>query len=166
MKEHVAKLSYLHMAPRKVRLLANLIKGMPVNRAEAQLLFNRRRPAGVLLKLLRSAIANAKAQKLSSDRLYVKSIQVNKGPMMKRSLPRARGMATPIQKKMSHITLVLAEGESKKDDFVIVRPKKTPKPTATPRTPKPKTALQEKTDGTSTPSKPSVLKRIFRRKSI
>ena len=106
-KEYTAKLSYLRMAPRKVRSVGDLIKGLPANEAEAQLLMQTRRPSKPLLKLLRSAIANAKNNGLADlHHLYVASVRVDGGPMLKRMLPRARGSASPIQKKMSHVTLM------------------------------------------------------------
>jgi large subunit ribosomal protein L22 len=96
------------MTPRKVRLVADLVRGLSANEAEAQLVMQRRRAAKPLLKLLRSAIANAKQNgKTNIDTLYVQSIEVNQGPMLKRYLPRARGSASPIEKKMSHVTLTL-----------------------------------------------------------
>jgi large subunit ribosomal protein L22 len=110
MKTQTAKLRYLHIAPRKVRLVANAIKGLSVNEAEAQLLMSPRRPASDLIKLLRSAVANAKHNaQLSPERLFVKEIRVDQGPMLERYMPRAMGRATAIQKKSSHVTLVLAE---------------------------------------------------------
>jgi large subunit ribosomal protein L22 len=124
-KVYTAKLSYLRMAPRKVRSVGDLIKGLPANEAEAQLLMQTRRPSKPLLKLLRSAIANAKSNGLSElHYLYVVNVRVDGGPMLKRMLPRARGSASPIQKKMSHVTLTLGVNEKLKSRFTIVPPKK------------------------------------------
>ena len=124
-KEYTAKLSYLRMAPRKVRSVGDLIKGLPVNEAEAQLLVQTRRPSKPLLKLLRSAVANAKNNGLADlGHLYVVNVRVDGGPMLKRMLPRARGSASPIQKKMSHVLLVLGVNEKLKSRFTIVPPKK------------------------------------------
>jgi len=110
MAKQTVQLNYLRLAPRKVRAVADLVRGLSVNEAEAQLIFERRRPAKALLKLLRSAVQSAKTTKqLSPDELYIERCTVDQGPMLKRSLPRARGMATMIQKKMSHVTLTLAE---------------------------------------------------------
>jgi large subunit ribosomal protein L22 len=124
------KLNYLRMAPRKVRSVADLIRGLTVNEAEAQLLSQRRRPSGAILKLLRSAVANAKNnRKLNPDHLFVTEIRVDQGPMLKRMLPRARGSASPIQKKMSNVTLVLGVNENQKaSQFKIVVPKKAKLP--------------------------------------
>jgi large subunit ribosomal protein L22 len=114
-----------------MRLVGDLMRGLSVNEAEAQLLHERRRAARPLLKLLRSAVADIKNSKkpLAIEKLYVQSIRVDQGPMLKRMLPRARGMATPIQKKTSHITLVLAESAKPlKSRYTIVVPKKTKLP--------------------------------------
>jgi len=112
-KENVAtaKLKYLHMAPRKVRLVANSIKGKHVVEAEAQLVYAPQRAAKPLLKLLRSAVSNAANKKLDKNKLVISSITVDEGLMLKRWLPRAMGRATPIQKKMSHVAIVLEEKE-------------------------------------------------------
>ncbi|MEK7520828.1 MAG: 50S ribosomal protein L22, partial [Patescibacteria group bacterium] len=100
-KKETARLNYLRIAPRKVRSVANLLKGLPINEAETQLIYERRRASHALLKLLRSAVRAAEeTKKISPQKLFVKSIRVDQGPMLKRSLPRARGIATPIQKKM------------------------------------------------------------------
>lgn len=105
-----AHLKYLRMSPRKVRLVAGIVKNKSVNEADAALGFLTRRAALPLRKLLKSAIANAKHNfNLEKDRLFVKSIRVDQGPVLKRFMPRARGMAAPIRKRSSHITLVLAE---------------------------------------------------------
>ncbi len=108
-----AKLRYLRISPKKVRLLANLIKGMTVERAEAELKARKNRSAISLLNLLKSAISNAvNVHKIDRQTLLVKSVRVDPGPAFKRILPRAMGRATPIWKRTSHITLVL---ESKED---------------------------------------------------
>lgn len=129
-EQQIAKLNFLRIAPRKVRSVAGLLRGLSVNEAEAQLLVQPRRAAQPLLKLLRSAVAGAKNNKhLNPDKLFVKILKVDQGPMMKRSLPRARGMATMIQKKMSHVTLVLEEkSEMVNPRFKIVVKKKVKLP--------------------------------------
>lgn len=122
------KLKYLHIAPRKARFVADLLKGLRADEAEAQLMFSSRRPSKPLLKLLQSAIANAKHNhQLDKEKLYVKSIAVNNGPMSKRFTPRARGSASEIQKKTSHINLVLGvRDETQKLKFNIkLKDKKT-----------------------------------------
>ena len=103
-----AQLNYLRIAPRKVRLVANLVKGMDAGRAELELKHSVKRSAIPILKLLKSGIANAKHNfQMDSTGLYIKDIKVNEGPVLKRSMPRAFGRAAPIRKKSSHIVLVL-----------------------------------------------------------
>lgn len=109
-----AKLRYLHISPRKVRLVASLIKGMDVKRAELELDKLPKRSSTPLLKLLKSAVNNA-ASNFQKDptALYVREMSVNAGPVMKRMRPRAFGRGALIRKRMSHITIVLDE---KKDN--------------------------------------------------
>lgn len=129
MKTQIAKINYLRIAPRKVRTVGDLVRGLPVNEAEAQLMNEQRRPAKMLLKLLRSAVANAKQnQKIDIAHLFVVNFRVDGGPMLKRHLPRAHGSASPIQKKMSNVTLTLGVNEKLKPKFTIVVPKKVKTP--------------------------------------
>jgi large subunit ribosomal protein L22 len=103
-----AKLNYLRIASRKVRLVANLIRGMDVKEAETQLRFMPKRASAPLLKLLNSAIANAKNNfNLEKNVLFIKKLTINQGPPFKRWRAGARGRANPIAKKTSHINLVL-----------------------------------------------------------
>lgn len=96
------------MAPRKVRLAAAAIKGKSAEEAEAVLEFLPKITARPLSKLLKSAIANAKHNfNIEKENLVVKNIAVDKGPTLKRFMPRARGMASPIRKRESHVTIVL-----------------------------------------------------------
>ena len=114
-KEIVAKLRHLRIAPRKVRLVAGLIRGQQVSRALALLDNAPKRAAQPMAKLLQSAIANAKNNfQLKEDSLYVARIAVDEGPKLKRWRPRAMGRAYGIQKKTSHITLVLSKVKSEK----------------------------------------------------
>ena len=111
-----ATLRYLHIAPRKVGLVVNALKGLSANEAEAQLLFRTKRSSHPVLKLLRSAVANAKNNfKLNPETLVIKEIRVDQGPMLKRFLPRAMGRATPIHKKMSHVSITLESKEKPKE---------------------------------------------------
>ncbi len=166
--QYTATLSFLRQAPRKVRSVGDLIKGLPVNEAEAQLLVQTRRPSKALLKLLRSAVANAKNNKVANvDYLYVESVRVDNGPMLKRMLPRARGSASPIQKKMSHVTLVLGVNEKlSRARFTIVPPKKTKLPPCQDvrtRNKKPKAAEKE---APKSKQAPGFWKRRFGRKVV
>lgn len=105
-----AKLKHLRISPRKVRLVAGLVRGLPADKALIQLQFSRKRAADSVLKLLNSAIANAENNfQLAKENLYVSEIKVDEGPTLKRWIPRAMGRATSIFKRTSHITLVLNE---------------------------------------------------------
>ena len=127
----IAKLKYLRIAPRKVRLIVRNLNGLSVNEAEAQLLFNKKRASQPLLKLLRSAMANAKNKGHTDiDRLYISSIRVDQGPVLKRWLPRAMGRVTPLQKKSSHIYLELKElSKAKPPKYRLPEKPKKPKKT-------------------------------------
>jgi large subunit ribosomal protein L22 len=102
-----ATLRYLRIAPRKTRLVVNLIRGKNVNEALGILQFTRRSASEPVRKLVESAIANAEAENADPDRLYVKTIYVDEGPTLKRYMPRAMGRATRINKRTSHVTCVL-----------------------------------------------------------
>jgi len=104
-----AKLRFTRIAPRKARLVADLIRGKRSEDALSILSFTPKAAARIIIKLLRSAIANADQKKIDVDRLYVKTIMVDQGPTMKRFMPRAMGRATTIRKRTSHITIVLDE---------------------------------------------------------
>ena len=113
-----AKLKHLRIAPRKVRLVADLIRLKDCSSAKAILKFTPKRATVPMLKLLNSAIANAKNNfQLDEKNLYISKLTVDEGPKLKRWRPRAMGRAYPIQKKTSHISLVLGEQkkESKKE---------------------------------------------------
>ena len=120
MKNIEAKLNYLRMSPRKIRLVASLISGKKVGEALAQLDFLAKRAAHPIAKLLKSAINNAKNNFKIKDEnnLKVKGITVDAGPTYKRSMPRARGMAYTIRKRTSKVTVTLAEDkpENKKQN--------------------------------------------------
>ena len=100
---------YIRMSPRKVRLLADLIRGKSVASAFVQLSVALKVSRGPLTALLKSAEQNALRQKMAADKLYIKRITVDGGPVLKRSRARAFGRAAPIRKRMCHITIVLAE---------------------------------------------------------
>lgn len=104
------KLRYLRVAPRKVRLIADQVRGRSVQEAIDLLRFDRKSAAIDLSKLIRSAVSNANAKGgVDVDNLVVKSIWVDQGPTLRRYLARARGSASRINKKTSHITVVLEE---------------------------------------------------------
>lgn len=105
-----AKLRFLRMSPKKVRLVVDVVRGLDVQKAESQLTFLQKGAARPVLKLLRSAIANAENNfKLKKDNLYLKRIFVDQGPALKRWRSRAFGRAAPILKRSSHITVILDE---------------------------------------------------------
>ncbi|MBI2046420.1 MAG: 50S ribosomal protein L22 [Parcubacteria group bacterium] len=111
-----AFLKNYRQSPRKVRVVANAIRGKRVPDALIALSVLPKRATTPLKKLLESAVANAKNTEGKNDMhaLFVKDIQVNKGVTLKRSMPRAMGRATPINKRSSHITIVLGEKENNK----------------------------------------------------
>jgi large subunit ribosomal protein L22 len=105
-----AKLRFVRVSPRKARLVADLIRGKGSEEAMNILTFTKKAAAKILIKLLKSAIANATQKKtIDIDRLYVKKIAVDQGPTLKRFQPRAMGRATTIRKRSSHITIILDE---------------------------------------------------------
>lgn len=110
MSEIKASLYNIRMSPRKVRLVANLISRMPATKAKAQLTFLVKKPAPLILKLLNSAVANAKHNfQLEEDNLRVEKIVVEAGATLKRWLPRAMGRASAIHKRTCSIILWLGE---------------------------------------------------------
>lgn len=105
-----ARLRYARIAPRKVRRIASVLQGLPVDEAEVRLQYLAPRGAQILLKVLRSAIANAKQNfDLDAKTLLVRDVVVNSGVVIKRFMPRARGVAYKIEKRTSHIDVVLTE---------------------------------------------------------
>lgn len=108
--EITARAKYIRMSPRKIRLVANLITGMDTDKAKWQLTFNKKVASNTLLKILNSAIANAKENYGADEKnLKVKSVTVDGGPALKRWMPRAHGRATPLRKETSHVELILVE---------------------------------------------------------
>ena len=96
-----------HSTPRKVRLVGDAVKGKSVEEALLVLSYMPKRAALPLKKLILSALANAKAD--SKSDLVVKDLRVDKGLVMRRSMPRARGSAAPIRKRFSHVRVILGE---------------------------------------------------------
>lgn len=107
--ETKAQAKYIRIAPRKVQVIVPAIKGRKVEEAIALLQFLPRKGARILNRVLHSAVANAGQNKVDIDTLVVKKILVDKGPTLKRWMPRAMGRATPILKRTSHITVILEE---------------------------------------------------------
>jgi len=105
-----AKAKFIRMSPTKIRLVANLIQKMPVEKALNQLRFINKLASGPVATLVKSAMANAEHNfELAKDNLFIKTLTVDEGPTLKRSMPRAHGRATPIRKRTSHINLILGE---------------------------------------------------------
>ncbi len=104
-----ATLTNYRQSPRKVRLVANAVKGKSIAQAEVELSYMPKRAADPIKKLIKSAAANATREGVSADSLVIKNIEVNQGLVMKRFMPRAMGSAKPIRKKMSHVTVALSE---------------------------------------------------------
>lgn len=102
-----ARLQFARIAPRKARLVADMVRGRPVEEALRLLAFTQKRSAPILGKLIRSAIASAtgKDPQVDVDKLIVATVFVDGGPTMRRYTPRAHGRATRIRKRTSHITL-------------------------------------------------------------
>jgi len=125
MQEATAKLKTYRQSPRKVRLVAKAIRGKRVSEALAMLSFTAKRPADPLHKLISSAVANAKGLSMPIENLVIKELKVDEGATLYRRRPRSRGMANPIRKRTSHVTITLAEGKPRK-----VKAKKLTKPKA------------------------------------
>jgi large subunit ribosomal protein L22 len=121
--------AYLHnyrQSPRKVRLVADLIRGKSVGDANTELSFLIKRAALPFQQLLASAVANAKMNfDMNPDNLYVSDVRVDKGVVLKRMMPRAMGRASRINKRTSHVLLVLAERGGEKTDISKAKVKKT-----------------------------------------
>lgn len=178
----ISKLKYLRIAPRKVRLVADLIRRKKVKEAQTILDFTIKGAAEPLSKLLKTAIADAHHNfQLDSSNLYISKITVDEGPKYKRWKARSRGIAAPIQKKTSHITLVLDEiassGKKAKKIKKIKKPaspakrgepvvaKTTADKEEAPKIEKPKFRPDTETE-TPKPKTSRGIKRIFRRKAF
>lgn len=173
-----AQLRHLRIAPRKVGLVTSLILGLSAKDAVNQLRVMSKRSSNPILKLLNSAIANAKNNfGINEDDLYVAHISVNKGVTLKRWLPRAFGRASAINKRSSHISLVLKSRTSKvaakksKTSVNLTEVKKVDtkdkkvvsgkEASGDKRTSRPALKEVNKAQGTS-----SIVKKVFRRKAI
>ena len=128
--EVIAKARHIRMSPKKVRLVVDLVRGMDVDRATAQLKFYRKAAARPVLKLLESAIANAEHNfKLPAGDLFIKKAVVDGGPVLKRWRARAFGRAAGIKKRSSHITIILGQrsvaGTPSAVSAAVVKPAKS-----------------------------------------
>jgi len=110
--ESKAIAKYVRVSPQKTRVVAKNVRGMAVEAAMNLLRFTPNKPAGILLGVVRSALANAEHNAhMDIDSLIIKEVLVNEGPTWKRFMPRAQGRATDIHKRTSHITVILSEGQ-------------------------------------------------------
>lgn len=101
---------HVRISPQKVRLMADAVKGKPVENALSTIQFMPQKAAGIVEKVMRSAVANASDHPdIDIDSLIVSNLIVDNGPMLKRFKARARGRGTRILKRTSHITVVLSE---------------------------------------------------------
>jgi len=170
-----AELNYLRMAPRKVRVVADAIRGKRVPEAERTLRFLPRRASLPLAKLLRSAVANAKHNFQINDAatLRVREIRVDQGPTLKRIQPRAMGRAFRIHKKSSHVSIVLettgpvpTRKRRRKADIAVVAESTREAGDAADRIEKPGREREGKAPDRLNIPAPTLARRIFRRKSI
>lgn len=107
-----AQAKHVRQSPYKVRRVLDLVRGLPVDEARVVLDFTNRKAAVPIKKVLDSAIANAEHNfALDAEELYVQQAYADEGPTLKRWRPRARGRATKIRKRTSHITIVVADHE-------------------------------------------------------
>ena len=110
--ESKAIAKFQRVSPRKTRLVAKNVQGKGVEEAMNILRFTPNTPAGELLNVLKSAVANAsQLGGVNVDAMVIKEVIVNEGPTWKRFMPRAQGRATKIHKRTSHVTVILAEGQ-------------------------------------------------------
>ena len=166
-----ATLRYLRIAPRKVRMSVDLVRGKKVVEAQSLLQFAAKHSALPVLKTLNSAVASAVHNfQAKAANLYISHIAVNEGPKLKRFRPRARGQAFEIQKKTSHITIVVDEiegteavkpkkGEAMNAQKEIIEATSTKKEV-------PKTYAKEKQSIAPRQKEPKGAARFFRRKAI
>jgi len=108
-----AVLKFVRLSPQKARLVADLVRTKPVAEAVNILKFSQQKPARIILKVLESAIANAENNfGADVDELKIKEIFIDKGPVLKRVMPRAKGRADRIVKPTSHITIRVSDGKA------------------------------------------------------
>ena len=106
---HTAIHRFARIAPRKARLVADLIRGLPIDRAMTELELSKRRAAWYLKSVLKSAIANAEEAEADVTRLIVSESRVDEGPTIKRFRPKDRGRAHQILKRTSHLHVTVSE---------------------------------------------------------
>ncbi|MEK7155711.1 MAG: 50S ribosomal protein L22 [Patescibacteria group bacterium] len=125
-----ASLTNYKQSPRKVRLVADMIRGKSVAVARDSLVFLAKKSSPEIIKLLNSAVANARMQGMNPDDLIVKTISVDKGSVIKRFMPKARGRAAGIRRTMSHVNIELGMAADAKPAKVAKTAKKSAKKAA------------------------------------
>ena len=174
--EVTAKLRYLRIAPRKVREVADLIRGKKTGEAQTLLKFLVRKSANPMLKLLKGAVASAHHDfQLEQSNLYISKITVDEGPKLKRWRAASRGRSAPIMKRTSHITIILDEikktkvtKKKKKSPSVEPIDSKVEKSPEESKSSAEKSKFKTKKDSSRKlrPKKEIGLKRIFKRKAF
>lgn len=115
MKAH-ATARYIRQSPYKVRIVLDTVRGLPAEEAQTVLRFSEKRAADTILKVLNSAVANANDRfNLDASDLWISQAYADEGPTLKRWRPRARGRATKIRKRTSHITIVVSDGQEENE---------------------------------------------------
>lgn len=109
--EAKAQARYVRVSPRKARMVLNMIRGKKVERAREILAFSDRNISEVIEKCLNSAVSNAEREGVRVENLVVRTTYADEGPTMKRIRPRAKGTASPILKRSSHITVIVGTRE-------------------------------------------------------
>ncbi|MCX6741425.1 MAG: 50S ribosomal protein L22 [Candidatus Parcubacteria bacterium] len=166
---------HLKITPKKMRLVIDVVRGMAVERAEAQLHFVPRKASVLILKALRSVAASAEHNfNLKKDNLFIKKIIVNDGPSLERWTPKAFGRATPIKKRTSHLEIILAEYKptiaTKRHQPLELKKEEGAEPapviTNTEKQASYKTKPSKKDDQKIRPKQTGVKSKIFSRKTI
>lgn len=167
-----AKLQYLRIAPRKVRLVADSIRRKTVQESRNILNFSVKGAARPLMKLLNSAVANAKNNSsIEEENLYIAKITVDEGPKIKRWQPRSRGQAFEIQRKTSHVSLILKEIEKSKAKKLKKKETRPKSSKQTREIEKSEEKIKEKikfrpTKEFKKPERTKIASRVFRRKAF
>lgn len=107
---------YIRTSPRKLRMLAAMVRGMEASKAIEVLPYTGKRAAAPLVKTIKAAVANAKDRKVEAEELRITEVQINEGPVLKRGRAVSRGMWHPYQRKMSHIRVVIEPVVSEKKE--------------------------------------------------
>lgn len=165
-----AKLNYLHISPRKVRAVVGLVKKMNPREAMAQLRFVPNRASQPLMKLIKSALANAENNfYIDTESARISEFKVDGGPVFKRFRPASRGRASALKKKTSHVTLVLEGqrrqiGQDKKIKTEVESAKVAPEGAAESKSWETRKVFDQKSKPKE--KKSGFVKRIFQRKAI